>query len=231
MTNITDTKIDPCYGDRVYETIEALMEGVKCGDLLAAYDLAQHYENGVVIPQDFNKAAELYKLVSECREALVFADPDMPLTPQCEAEYAIGCLYEKGLLTDSSMEKAIHWFRRSVDSGGSDASFRMAELYIEGLYVERDYDIAAKYLYYGYNAYGCYKSKLFTIASELYGKSNNYLESILEVLVWCYSKGIGVEKDENKASLYNEELERARSENMTKTEEWYKELMKRIISL
>lgn len=202
MENNTTTMIEPCYGDREYETIQELAEGVRCGDALAAYYLAQYYEEGTVVSQDFNKAAELYMMVSECREPLIFADPNMPLTPQCEAEYAIGCFYEKELLPNSSMEKAIEWFLKSVYDGGSDASYKMAELHMDGNYVEQDYDKAAHYLYNGYYEFGCNDSA-FELACKLEGKTS--MEYVVrEVLADCYARGIGVENDFNKATIYGQ---------------------------
>ena len=202
MKNNTTTKIETCYGDKAYETIQELAEGVNCGDMLAAYYLAQYYEEGVVVPQDFDKAAELYKLVSEFRESLVFADPYMPLTPQCEAEYAVGCLYENGLLTNSSMEKAIEWFQRSVKDGGHEASFKMAKLHLEGLYIERDYDEAACYLYHGYLNYGHNDPNMFKLACELDGKTSTWQDAICEVLAHCYERGVGVFQDDMRAEEY-----------------------------
>lgn len=202
MKNYTTTKIEPCYGDRAYETIQELADGVNCGDMLAAYYLAQYYEEGVAVPQNFTKAAELYMLVSECREPLVFADPYMPLTPQCESEYAVGCLYEKELLPNSSMGKALEWFQRSVKDGGHEACFKMAELYLEGRYVEHDYDEAARYLYRGYMNFGHDDPCMFKLASELDGKTSTQQNIIWEILAHCHERGVGVLMDAAKATYY-----------------------------
>lgn len=196
------TKIEPCYGDRTYETIRELADGVNCGDVLAAYYLAQHYEEGVAVLQDFNKAAELYMVVSECREPLVFADPYMPLTPQCESEYAVGCLYEKELLPNSSMDKALEWFCRSVEDGSYEACFKMAEIYLEGWHVRRDYDEAARYLYQGYLNFGHNAPTMFKLASELDGKTSTQQDLIWEILAHCYERGVGVLIDATKAAYY-----------------------------
>ena len=215
MKNNTTTMIEPCYGDREYTTIQELTEGAISGDLLAAYYLAQHYEEGSIVERDYNKAAELYMLVSECREPLIFADPNMPLTPQCEAEYAIGCFYEKGLLPNSSMEKAIEWFLKSVEDGGSDACYKMAELHIDGNYVEHDYDKAARYLYSGYYEFGR-TDTAFKLASKLEGKTS--IECVVwEVLADCYTWGIGVENDFNKADIYYAKLGRLSHEMNNET--------------
>ena len=195
------TTIEPCYGDRKYETTQELAEGAHGGDLLAAYYLAQHYEE----KQDYNKAAELYMLVSKCREPLIFADSNMPLTPQCEAEYAIGCFYEKGLLPNSSMEKAIEWFLKSVDDGGSDACYKMAELHMTGSYVEQDYDKAVNYLYNGYYEFGR-NDAAFELACKLEGKTSTGQDVVYEILADCYTWGIGVENDSNKADIYYTKL-------------------------
>lgn len=211
MKNNTTTMMMHYYGDRKYETIQELTEGAQGGDLLAAYYLAQHYEE----TQEYNKAAELYMMVSECREPLIFADPNMPLTPQCEAEYAIGCFYEKELLPNSSMEKAIEWFLKSIDDGGSDACYKMAELHMDGNYVEQDYDKAAHYLYNGYYEFGRNDSA-FELACKLEEKTS--MEYVVwEVLADCYTWGIGVENDFNKADIYYAKLGRLSHEMNNET--------------
>ena len=202
IKNNTTTKIETCYGDKAYETIQELQEGVECGDVLAAYYLAQHYEEGTVVSQDYNKAAELYMLVSACRKPLIFADSSMPLTPQCEAEYAVGCFYEKGILPDSTMEKAIDWFRRAIKDAGHDAYFKMAELYLEGRYVKCDYDEAASCLYHGYLNFGHNHPIIFKLASELDGKTSTHQNAIWEILAHCYERGVGVSMDGMKADYY-----------------------------
>lgn len=214
MKSNTNTKIEPCYGDREYVTIQDLAEGVNSGDVLAAYYLAQYYEDGDVVPQDFDKAAALYKMVSECREPLIFADPYMPLTPQCEAEYAVGCLYEKEFLTNSSMEKAIEWFQRSVKDGGHEACFKMTELHLEGRHVECDYEAAARYLYQGYLNFGHNSPIIFKLASELDGKTSTRQDCIWEILAHCYERGVGVPRDDMKADYYCSKYSRAYSEMM-----------------
>lgn len=54
---------------------ELLDKASERGDLLATYDLAQYYEQGRGVKQDYVKAAELYMMVSECREPLVLQIP------------------------------------------------------------------------------------------------------------------------------------------------------------
>jgi TPR repeat protein len=219
MKNNTTTMIEPCYGDREYTTIQELTEGAISGDLLAAYYLAQHYEEGTIVERDYNKAAELYMVVSKCREPLVFADPDMPLTPQCEAEYAVGCMYEKDLLPDSSMEKAMEWFLKSVQDGGSDACYKMAELHLEGRYVAQDYDKAVHYLYNGYYEFGR-NADAFMLASKLEEKTSTGQGVVWEILADCYTYGIGVEKDDTKAAIYCAKCDRLTHEVDAKDLEW-----------
>ena len=203
MKNNTTTKVETCYGDKAYETIQELADGADAGDMLAAYYLAQYYEEGVVVPQDFGKAAELYMLVSESRDPWVFLDPYMPLTPQCEAEYAVGCLYEKGLLHNASMEKAMEWFQRSVKDGGHEACFKMAKLYLEGLHIELDYDESARYLYHGYLNFGHNNPNMFKLACELDGKTSTKQDIIWEILAHCYERGVGVLQDDMRAGEYH----------------------------
>ena len=220
MENNITTKIETCYGDKAYETIQELADGADSGDMLAAYYLAQYYEEGAVVPQDFCKAAELYMRVSECRDPLVFADPYMPLTPQCEAEYAIGCLYENGLLLNSSMEKAIHWFLLGAKDGGADACFKMAEIYLAGKHTEKDYELALKYLCDGYYCnFGHNNEKVFQLAMQLDGKTEYNRITILEIISNCYARGIGVEQDIEQAAVYCEKANQLHETNAKVWEE------------
>ena len=105
------------------------------GDILAKFFVGQCYEKGEETEQDYLKAAALYMEVAECKEVLITDDPREPLTPQCDAEYALGTFYERGLLPDSTMEKAVEWYLRAEKNGSVDAACKMAELYMEGRYV------------------------------------------------------------------------------------------------
>lgn len=190
---------------------ELFAEASKRGDLLSTYYLAQYYEQGKGVKQDCTKAAELYVKVSECREPLVFADPDMPLAPQCEAEYTIGCFYERGILPNSSMEKAIEWYLRAVEDGSDEACFKMAQLHFEGRGVAKDYEESARYLYNGYYDRRSGNEESLGLSLSLIGKTT-YEASLLEIIGDCYAMGLGVERNDAKAAEYYEKANRLDSE-------------------
>jgi TPR repeat protein len=181
------------------------------GDLLSTYYLAQYYEQGKGIKQDYAKAAELYVKVSECREPLVFADSDMPLTPQCEAEYAVGCFYEKGFLPNSSMEKAIEWYLCAAEDGSDEACFKMAQLHFDGIDIAQDYEESARYLYNGYYDRRSGNKESLSLALNLIGKTT-YETALLEIIGDCYTMGLGVERNDEKAVEYYEKANLLSSE-------------------
>ena len=220
LEQIDDLSMDELYElttayefrEEYEKAAELLAKASERGDLLATYDLAQYYEQGRGVKQDYVKAAELYMMVSECREPLVFADPFMPLTPQCDAEYAVGCFYEKELVPNSSMEKAIEWFLRAAQDGSSEACFKMAQLHFDGKGVTQNYEEAARYLYNGYydRRYGNEES--FYLALCLSGKTTTYETTIFEIIGDCYTMGLGVEKNDAKAAEYYEKANLLNSE-------------------
>lgn len=196
------------YSEEYEKAAECLIKASERGDLLATYDLAQYYEQGRGVKQDYVRAAELYMMVSECREPLVFADPFMPLTPQCDAEYAVGCFYEKELIPNSSMEKAIEWFLRAVDDGSPKACFKMAKWYFDGIGVQQDYDKAASCLSKGSKYMDTEDEECFELALSLLDKTEAWQARILQIIGACYESGIGVEANEEKASEYYEKANR-----------------------
>jgi len=73
---------------QVYEgkTLEDILPLALEGDISAMMTLAYRYEQGIGIPQDYNKAAEWYLHAAQCRDveatyrlALIYANPDSPL--------------------------------------------------------------------------------------------------------------------------------------------------------
>ena len=212
LEQIDDLSVDELYElttayefrEEYEKAAELLAKASERGDLLATYDLAQYYEQGRGVKQDYVKAAEHYVMVSECREPLVFADPFTPLTPQCDAEYAVGCFYEKELIPNSSMEKAIEWFLRAVDDGSPKACFKMAKWYFDGIGVQQDYDKAASCLSKGSNYMQDEDEECFELALNLLDKTETWQARILQIIGVCYENGIGVEANEEKASEYYE---------------------------
>lgn len=203
-----------------------LTKAAELGDKLATFYIAQYYEKGQGVAQDYEKAAVLYMEVSACNEPLVFADPTEPLTPQCDAEYALGSFYEKGLLPDSTIEKAAQWYARAAADGHADAYFKMAELHFLGHGVAQSVHEAARYLCDGYYWSRGGDERYFTLAQALVGKVSGYDQiSILKMLGDFYTKGLGVEKDADKASDYYAEANRLTAEENAKIQSYIGNLL------
>ena len=194
-----------------------LTKAAELGDNLAKYYLAERYEGGKGVVQDYVKAAELYMEVSNCNDYLVSYD----YHPQSCAEYAVGSFYERGLLPDSTMEKAIEWYLRAQNDGSNEADWKMVECYLFGKGVEQNYDMAAEKLYnsahYWSNGHDV---RSFTFAKALDGKTETHQLHICEILAECYLKGIGTDKDEEKAHEYHSKAEALEAKLKAETEAW-----------
>lgn len=193
------------------------------GDIAAKFQLGQYYEHGKGVPQDYVKAAELYMEMSTCREVLITDDLREPLAPQCDAEYAIGTFYENGLLPNSTMGKAIEWYMRAEKDGSVNAACKMAELYMEGYYVEQNYQKAAESLWAGNFWYR--GERFFTLTRKLADTAEEAMsENLWEMLGECYEKGINTEVNNEKAKECYEKAELRRVEEEAKTLKWLEEL-------
>ena len=190
-----------------YETnAESYAKKVESGDVFAMYKLGTLYEKGQGVSRDYEKAAELYKMVSAIEEEFDYGDPeDFYFYPECEAEYALGCLYENELLANSTMEKAVDWYLRASGNGKLDADFKLAECFLKGQGVPQDYNKAAYHLWHAHRfcGYGV-EVRSFIIAKELDAKMKHLQKDVCEILAECYSNGIGTEKDKEKAVEYHE---------------------------
>ena len=180
-----------------------MKKAAQMGEILARDSLAEYYEKGIGVQQDYVKAAELYAKVSRSRKPGVFYG--LPKTPHCKAAYALGRLHEEGLLPNSSMDEAVQWYKRSAELGEADACLKLAEIYLEGRRVEQDY---LESLHYTLEVYHCNMSfdgaKIFNLCKNLQGKVEGFEGTILSMLADCYEMGWGVEKDESKAKEYHD---------------------------
>ena len=180
-----------------------MKKAARMGEILAQDSLAEYYEKGIGVQQDYVKAAELYAKVARSRKPGVFYG--MPKTPHCKAAYALGRLHEEGLLPNASMEEAVKWYKRSAELGEADACLKLAELYLEGRGVPQDY---LESVHYVMEAYHCNMSfdgtKIFYLCQSLQGKVEGFEGTILSMLADCYEMGWGVEKDESTAKEYHD---------------------------
>lgn len=205
------------HGEKVDISYSHWKKEAEQGDVLAKFFLGECYEKGEEIEQDYLKAAELYMEVAECREALLCDDPREPFAPQCDAEYSLGSFYERGVLPDSTMEKAIEWYLRAKKDGSCDAACKMAEFYIEGRYVEKDYQKAAESLWAGNFWYR--GDRFFAVTRRLADVAEETMSGdLLGMLAECYEKGIGTEIDLEKAKECHEKAEALESKLKAETE-------------
>ena len=203
------------------KSAEDYAKDAELGDIEAKFELGRCYEHGKGVPQDYIKAAELYIEVAECenREKFTCSDPDCPCVyPQYEAEYALGCFNEQGLLPDSTMEKAIEWYLRAQNDGSNEADYKLVECYLMGKGVEQNYDMAAEKLYSAHHWSSGWDARSFTFAKMLDEKTETHQLHICKILAECYSKGIGTDKDEEKAHEYHSKAEALEAKLKAETE-------------
>ena len=206
-------------------------KAAELGNVLAKFFLAQCYENGKGVAQDYIKAAELYIEVSDCenREKFTYSDPELSCVyPQYEAEYALGTFYERGLLPDSTMEKAVEWYLRAQYDGSNEADYKLVECYLMGKGVEQNYDMAAEKLDSAHYWSNGHDARSFTLATALDEKTETHQLHICKILAECYSKGIGTDKDEEKAHEYHSKAEALEAKLKAEAQAWAEKMLKNI---
>ena len=126
----------------------------KCPGLVQLW-LAEVYENGFGIEQNYKEAMKLYKKVAE--------------QGNHEALFKIGYFYEEGLGVKQSYRKAFNLYKKFAKLGNRAAQYKLGEYYGEGYVVGRSNKKAIKY----------YKECDFNIIKFINNKTN-YLESIFK---------------------------------------------------
>ena len=81
--------------------------------------VAEVYENGWGVPQDYRKARKWFEEAASAGNT--------------EAMINLGRLYEQGLGVAQDYGKALEWFRKALETGNSDAMKNLARLYEQGL--------------------------------------------------------------------------------------------------
>ncbi|KAI9829992.1 MAG: ERAD-associated protein [Phylliscum demangeonii] len=120
------------------------------GDLKATLSLGRlHYDGSRAMNRNVKKARAYFTLVAKkywTRDGRVVAGVD-PVTEKAASKAAgyLGRMFLRGEGTDQSLERALVWFRRGVDSGDSIAQYGMGMMYLHGLGLPRDAVKAAGY--------------------------------------------------------------------------------------
>lgn len=99
------------------------------GHALSQTALGQHYDNGLGVEENYSEALKWYKLAAEQGEP--------------HAQYMLGCHHANP--NWAIYEEAVKWFTLSAKQGHPYAQTRLAELYIEGKGVGKDFDEALKW--------------------------------------------------------------------------------------
>src|SRR5215472_807733 len=92
---------------------------VPSGALVNAVWVAEVYQNGWGVPQDYSKAHKWFEKAA--------ADGNTA------AMINLGRLYEQGLGIAQDFGKALEWFQKAAGAGGRDATVNLGRLYERGL--------------------------------------------------------------------------------------------------
>ena len=226
-------KLADCF-ERIGDCEKAAQCYIKAsefGDIMAKFHLAQFYENGIEVSQDYEKAAELYTYVAENSDELsLCGDSDDSLFPKCDAEYALGNLYEKSLIPNSTIEISMEWYLRAFKNGSYNAALRLAEIYLIGKGVAQDYSKSASCLINATEMWGGKDDEhIFPLAKQLENKEisvYNKLE-ICRLLHHCYSRGVGTDMDHAMAEEYANKISILEAQQEKEYESWLKKLGKK----
>ena len=96
------------------------------GDRRAQYAIGFMYQFGQGVPQDYQKAFELFELAARQNDT--------------DAQYALGMLLEQGLGTSRrDYRAALEWYVRAADGGGNpNADFAVGRMYLKALGTNRN---------------------------------------------------------------------------------------------
>ena len=183
------------------EGVKWLKKSAEAGYWRSMSKLADCYSDGVGVLQDELKAIDLYKKVYELGSG--------------EAANGIGLIYDN----QNNSEEAVKWYRKGFEKGDSRSGYNLAYCYSNGIGVSQD-ELKALELYKK-----VYELGLGNAANRIgliYDNQNNSGEAVKWYrkgfdkgddwsgynLAYCYSYGIGVPQDKQKAlELYKKVYE------------------------
>ncbi|CAJ0628656.1 166_t:CDS:10, partial [Entrophospora sp. SA101] len=181
------------------------------------------YQGTRSIPQNFKRALKYLKLVANQHWTSETSDEPPPTNPQFaqvvgQAAGILGQMYWRGEGVEQNTRTAIKWFQRGVSLSNPAALNGMGMMYMEGVEVNKNYDMAMTYLKHAadldypdaqvnlvqknelQSAFECFKQA----ANQAYHLLAHYY------LAEMYSQGLGVEQScTTAAALYKNVAERA----------------------
>lgn len=202
-----------CYSDNKMgkKALGLFTECAQRGFSAAWLELGHIYDRGEWAQKDERKSLECYE------KALQLGDG--------EAAYYLGQYYEKGGIVEKDLEKAVEIYRRGVELGAADAKAELGIAYFEGKGVLKDYVQAFYWLRESYdegeNKSGYYlaisyfnglgtgldEKKGFIVLEQTVAYTFCYKrDEAKELLINCYEKGIGTERNMKKADVIREKL-------------------------
>ncbi|CAH1763166.1 9251_t:CDS:10, partial [Entrophospora sp. SA101] len=180
------------------------------------------YQGTRSIPQNFKRALKYLKLVANQHWTSETSDEPPPTNPQFaqvvgQAAGILGQMYWRGEGVEQNTRTAIKWFQRGVSLSNPAALNGMGMMYMEGVEVNKNYDMAMTYLKHAadldypdaqvnlvqknelQSAFECFKQA----ANQAYHLLAHYY------LAEMYSQGLGVEQScTTAAALYKNVAER-----------------------
>lgn len=101
------------------------------GNTSSAYKLAEMYENGIGVNQDYKAALRWYQAAADGGDK--------------HGEFRVGYFYQKGLAVPQDMLAARYWYERSARQDNEWAFHMLAFMFADGDGVEKDVSLARRY--------------------------------------------------------------------------------------
>src|SRR5208282_2631496 len=111
--------------------LTALQQSADKGDAEAQFELGRAYFNGNGVPQDFNKAFELFQKSAD--------------QGNMKAENNLAVMYERGSGTKQDFAEAVKWYRKSAEQGNPLPEDHLALMLEHGKGVQKDCREAAEW--------------------------------------------------------------------------------------
>ncbi len=122
------SKDDNIYYDLDIDKLEELANQ---GDAKAQFSLGRLYDWGEEVPQDYQKAFELYSKAAE--QGYIYA------------RYNLGIMYYDGNGISKDYQKAFELYSKAAKQGFAYAQYNLGSMYYNGEYVNQDYSKAFKW--------------------------------------------------------------------------------------